>query len=167
MEKLKIKNQLFDIESIRKPQENLLEIVFPTEIAGLALADSIGLLTDGGETCATFAGFTTVYKQDGKTLILSNDGTVYTETEQPEETEPIKLTDEQKAEIEKQEKIRGLENQISNIDTEFKALDYIGIKIATGRATIDEYKPEIEKMTELADKKNELETELAELKGEQ
>lgn len=164
MEKLKIKDQLFGIESIGKPQENLLEIVFPTEIAGLALSDSMELLTDGGETCATFAGFTTVYKQNGKTLTLSNDGTVYTE---PEETEPIKLTDEQKAENEKQEKIRELESQIANIDAEFKTLDYIGIKIATGRATIDDYKPEIAKMTELADKKNELETELAELKGEQ
>lgn len=167
MEKLKINEQLFEIENISKPQENLLEIVFPAEIVGFSIPDRMELLTEGGEVCATFTGFTTVYKQDGKTLILSNDGTVYTEPEQPEETKIAEPTAEEIAEAEKRQRIAELENEIAVVDAEFKALDYIGIKIATGRATIDDYKPEIEKMTELADKKNELETELAELKGEQ
>lgn len=41
--------------------------------------------------------------------------------------------------------------------------DYIGTKIATGRATVDEYKDEIAEMTVKADRINEIEAELASL----
>ena len=125
------------------------------------------LYTSGGELAATFSGFDTIYKEDDMTVTYSNDGSVYVEPVVEPTPEPVELTDEQKAEIAKMEKISELECQIAEVDAEFKTLDYIGIKIATGRATIDDYKPEIEKMTELADRKNALEIELAKLKGDE
>lgn len=53
--------------------------------------------------------------------------------------------------------------RLYQIDVEFRQLDYIGIKIATGRATVAEYAQEIARMEELAAEKNEIMSELAEL----
>lgn len=169
MDKVRIKNETYDVIEVSTPASNLLSIRFALNLQAekIQFGGDIVLMTSGNVECATFSGYETLYKAEKDTLTLSNDGSVYVEPVAESVPEPVELTDEQKAEIEKQEKIRGLENQIAEVDAEFKTLDYIGIKIATDRATIDDYKPEIEKMTELADKKNELETELAELKGEQ
>lgn len=167
MDKVKIKNELYDIIEISAPSDNLLSIRFALNMQAkkIPYGGDIVLMTSGNVECATFGGFDTLYKAEKDTLILSNDGSVYTEPEASEEVTTAELTEEEKAENEKRQKISDLESQISAVDAEFRTLDYIGIKIATGRATIDDYKPEIEKMTELADKKNELESELAELKG--
>lgn len=169
MDKVRIKNETYDVIEVSTPTSNLLSIRFALNLQAkkIKFGGDIVLMTSGNVECATFSGFETLYKAEKDTLTLSNDGSVYKEPTVEPTPEPAELTDEQKAEIEKQEKISDLESQIANIDAEFKTLDYIGIKIATGRATIDDYKPEIEKMTELADRKNQLETELAELKGDE
>ena len=119
---------------------------------------------------ATFEGYTTIYSHDDNNILeLSNDGSIKSIEDNNNigdnisESIDIELTEEQKAEIEKQNKINEINSKIYSIDNEFKTLDYIGIKIATGRATIDEYKDEIEKMTKLADEKNKLENELNKL----
>lgn len=164
MEKVIVNGSDYAIKDITK-SNNLLKITYATDKA--PASDKVELYTSGGELAATFSGFTTIYKEDDMTVTYSDDGSVYVEPVVEPTPEPVELTDEQKAEIAKMEKIRELESQIAEVDAEFKTLDYIGIKIATGRAMIDDYKPEIEKMTELADKKNELETELAKLKGDE
>lgn len=46
-----------------------------------------------------------------------------------------------------------------------EALDYIGVKIATGRASADDYADEIALMTEYAGRINEIDSRLAELQG--
>lgn len=169
MDKVRIKNETYDVIEVSTPASNLLSIRFALNLQAkkIKFGGDIVLMTSGNVECATFSGFETLYKAEKDMLTLSNDGSVYEEPTVEPTPEPAELTDEQKAEIEKQEKISNLESQIAEVDAEFKTLDYIGIKIATGRATIEDYKPEIEKMTELADKKNELETELAELKGDE
>lgn len=169
MDKVRIKNETYDVIEVSTPASNLLSIRFALNLQAekIQFGGDIVLMTSGNVECATFSGYETLYKAEKDTLTLSNDGSVYVEPAVEPTPEPVKLTDEQKAEIEKQEKISELESKIMEVDAEFKTLDYIGIKIATDRATIDDYKPEIEKMTELADRKNQLETELAELKGEE
>lgn len=162
MERLKVNGAEYEIERIQK-RGNLMTIDFVTDKA--PASDKAELYTSGGELAAVFENFNTVYKDEGKKVTYSNDGTVYTEPEVVLNPELAELTDEQKAEIAYQQKLRELESQIADVDAEFKTLDYIGIKIATGRAAIEEYTSEIERMTELADRKNELETELQELKG--
>lgn len=48
-------------------------------------------------------------------------------------------------------------NEIYQCKARLRELDYIGVKIATGRATIDEYTEQIAEMQRLADRINELE----------
>lgn len=164
MEKLRIKKKEYDIEGIEK-DGNLLKIMFSSETDNIKFAGTMDLLTAGGELEATICGYTTVYKVDGSTVVLSNDGSVYTEpVSEPDPVIP-ELTEEQKKEQERLAKVAETESRIAAVDAEFKTLDYIGIKIATGRATVEEYKTEIARMSELADEKNELETQLTDLQS--
>lgn len=164
MEKVRIKKKEYDIEGIEK-DGNLLKIMFSSETDNIKFAGTMDLLTAGGELEATICGYTTVYKVDGSTVVLSNDGSVYTEpVSEPDPVTP-ELTEEQKQEQERLAKITETKSKIASIDAEFKTLDYIGIKIATGRATVNDYKTEIARMSELADEKNELETQLTDLQS--
>ena len=165
MEKIRINDVTYNILAINCPNENLLQIVFE-KIPDTEFVGKIELLTEGDELCASFEGFNTVYRSEDNIVTLSNDGSVYTEpVPEPDPVEP-EPTEEQKKEQERLVKVAETESKIATIDAEFKTLDYIGIKIATGRATVDEYQDEIARMTELADEKNELETELAALQEE-
>lgn len=56
-----------------------------------------------------------------------------------------------------------IQREIATLQSWLTAHDYIGIKIATGRATADEYATEIAEMKAKADRINELEAELASL----
>lgn len=167
MDKIITEEGIYDINSIVH-NGNILRISLvgnntPTKF------DRIDVSTQSGDIYATFEGYTTIYSHDDNILELSNDGTVKpienTDNINISESIDIELTDEQKAEIEKQNRINEINSRIYSIDNEFKSLDYIGIKIATGRATIDEYKDDIAKMTKLADEKNELKKELKEVQN--
>lgn len=80
------------------------------------------------------------------------DYTEITEEEFNEATKPKEPTEEQKALIEKQARIAELHRKLEE-------LDYIGVKIATGRATREEYAEEIALMGEYAAELNVLEGE--------
>lgn len=87
---LKIKTKKFFVEDISCPADNLLKIVFadkkPSEYGG-----KIESYTAGGYLATTFSGYETVYKEDENTVLLSNDGSVYTELE-PVEPVPYEPT---------------------------------------------------------------------------
>ena len=96
---------------------------------------------DGKTQLGDFSDFTTIDKVDGESVTYSNDGSIY--------VEPPKLTE--------QELIRqALQTEKADLEAWLKAHDYIGVKIATGRATIEEYATEIEDMTEKAERINEI-----------
>ncbi|HEX3020859.1 MAG TPA: acyl carrier protein [Lachnospiraceae bacterium] len=91
MEKIKFSERILEIKRIIE-YNNLLEIEFNehVDINVNELAE-FDLLTSGDSVCRTFSGYTTVYKADNNTLILSNDGSVYTDTspiENPTTYEP-------------------------------------------------------------------------------
>lgn len=171
-EKLQIGSEFFEIDEVEYESANRLKITFAAgvNVAALTFAKSMMLFTAGFMPCATYEGFMTVYRKDGNTVILSNDGTVY---EAPEEKPVItvELTEEEKAQAEaeqaRQEQITEITAQIVEVDTEFNSLSYIAVEIAIGRSKKSDYTKEIKRMNELADKKNELEKKLAELKGEE
>ena len=96
---------------------------------------------DGKTQLGDFSDFTTVYKVDGDSVSYSNDGSIY--------IEPPKPTEE---ELKRQE----LEEEKALLETWLKEHDYIGTKIATGRATIEEYSDIIAEMTEKAERINEI-----------
>ena len=77
MEKIKIKgsSKSYEIRSIQTIEPHVMQIVFvgtpPTKWG------DITLYTDGGIECATLTGWTTVYRDEGQTVYLSDDGSVY------------------------------------------------------------------------------------------
>ena len=56
-----------------------------------------------------------------------------------------------------------LEKEKAELDQWLRDHDYIGVKIATGRASVNEYASEIAIMTEKANRINEIDTELSNL----
>ena len=60
-----------------------------------------------------------------------------------------------------------IEAEIRAVDQLMKANDYIGTKIAMGRATKEEYAKEIAESEKLAERKNELEALLENLNNEE
>ena len=78
MEKIKVKGKLYEIRSIQTTEAHVLQIVFastpPTKWDG-----DIVLYTAGDIECATLSGWNTVYRDEGRTVYLSDDGSVYQE----------------------------------------------------------------------------------------
>ena len=101
---------------------------------------------DGKTQLGDFSDFTTIYKVDGDSVSYSNDGSIY--------IEPPKPTEE---ELKRQE----LVEEKAQLETWLKEHDYIGTKIATGRATVEEYATEIAEMSEKANRINEIDRELS------
>ena len=98
---------------------------------------------DGKTQLGDFSDFTTVYKVDGDSVTYSNDGSVYVEPPKPTEEELRR---------------QALQTEKAELEAWLKAHDYIGVKIATGRATIDDYADEIALMTEKAERINEIDS---------
>lgn len=100
---------------------------------------------DGKTQLGDFSDFTTVYKVDGDSVTYSNDGSVYIEPQKPTEEELRR---------------QALQTEKAELEAWLSAHDYIGVKIATGRASIDDYADEIALMTEKAERINEIDAML-------
>ena len=103
---------------------------------------------DGVTQLGDFSDFTTVYRVDGESVTYSNDGSIYVEPPKPTEEEMRR---------------QALQTEKAELEAWLKAHDYIGVKIATGRATIEEYAIEIKEMTDKANRINEIEAILESL----
>ena len=103
---------------------------------------------DGVTQLGDFSDYNTVYKVDGDSVTYSNDGSTYIEPPKPTEEELRR---------------QALQTEKAELETWLSAHDYIGVKIATGRATIDDYADEIALMTEKANKINEIDAILESL----
>ena len=77
MEHIKIKgsDQCYEIQSITKPAEHILQIVFKDAVP--EDWGEIQLYTAGGILATILEGWTTVYRSDGQTIYLSDDGSAY------------------------------------------------------------------------------------------
>lgn len=100
---------------------------------------------DGKTQLGDFSDFTTVYRVDGNSVTYSNDGSIYVEPPKPTEEELRR---------------QALQKEKAELEAWLSAHDYIGVKIATGRATIDDYADEIALMTEKAERINEIDAML-------
>ena len=96
---------------------------------------------DGETQLGDFSEFTTVYKIDGESVTYSNDGSIYVEPPKPTEEELRR---------------QALQSEKAELEAWLKCHDYIGVKIATKRATVEEYANEIAEMTEKANRINEI-----------
>ncbi len=66
------------------------------------------------------------------------------------------MSEEEKAEYDNNKARQNLETELASCENELRSLDYIGVKIATGRASKEEYAEQIERMNELAARVNEI-----------
>ena len=96
---------------------------------------------DGEIQLGDFSDFTTVYRVDGESVTYSNDGSVYVEPPKPTEEDLRR---------------QALQTEKAELEAWLSAHDYIGVKIATKRATVEEYANEIAEMTEKANRINEI-----------
>ena len=96
---------------------------------------------DGKTQLGNFSDFTTVYRVNGESVTYSNDGSVYVEPPKPTEEELRR---------------QSLQTEKAELEAWLKDHDYIGVKIATKRATVEEYANEIAEMTENANRINEI-----------
>ena len=96
---------------------------------------------DGKTQLGDFSDFTTIYKVDGDSVTYSNDGSIYVEPPKPTEEELRK---------------QALQTEKAELEAWLRNHDYIGTKIATKRATVEEYETEISEMTEKANRINEI-----------
>lgn len=69
----------YEIDSIIPAKEHVLKIVFAGEIP--AEYGDIQVYTTGGILCSDLSGYSTVYRDEGQTVYLSDDGSVYQEPE--------------------------------------------------------------------------------------
>ena len=107
MEKIKITGiaRIYEIESIRQTTEHVLQIVFVDAVPESWEGD-IQLYTAGGIPAATLEGWHTVYRDEGQTMYLSDDGSVYTPPIDPDPvipSEPYEPTLSELRESKKQE----------------------------------------------------------------
>lgn len=79
MEKIVINNEPFRIKSLQYISPNVVKIDFynevPTEFG------SISVFTDGGELASELYNFETVWKKEDKTVWLSNNKSVFPDTD--------------------------------------------------------------------------------------
>lgn len=89
MEKIKLtgSDQLYELQSIRPTSEHVLQIVFTGVVPGTWGGD-IQVYTAGGILATTLTGWTTVYRDEGQTVYLSDDGSVYVPPADPEPVTP-------------------------------------------------------------------------------
>lgn len=81
MEKIRIgkEKQLYEIESIRQISSKVLQVVFSGPVP--ASWGDITIYTSGDVEATTLTGYETVYRNEGQTVYLSNDGSIYTAPE--------------------------------------------------------------------------------------
>jgi hypothetical protein len=89
MEKIKLtgSDQLYEIQSIRPTSEHVLQIIFADAVPDSWDGD-IQLYTAGAVLATTLTGWNTVYRDEGQTVYLSDDGSVYTPPTDPEPVTP-------------------------------------------------------------------------------
>ena len=66
------------------------------------------------------------------------------------------LDETKKAQLVEEENKQSLAQELAQCESRLKELDYIGVKIATGRATKEDYLDEIEEMNNLANRINQI-----------
>lgn len=89
MEKISInqEKQLYEIESIRPVSVHVLQIVFVNAVP--KTYGDIQVYTTGGYQCANLPGYSTVFRNEGKVVYLSDDGSIYQPPEDPGEQLPL------------------------------------------------------------------------------
>ena len=173
-------NFLFDdtvvLATVSKISENVIKFTcsetLPEESVLLSGFNIINEHNNKNMSGNYYHGYTTIYKSiDDKIVLLSNDGSVYDDSSTPSVSEntTVELTEEEKIELERQNKIYSIQSEINDLKSQLAETDYIVIKCQeyelAGKDLPDEY--DIIKFSKERDsirkQINELEKELSEI----
>lgn len=112
-------------------------------LKGITISNTNGFKTYRltGQQLGDFSDFNTIYKVDGNSITYSNDGSIYEEPIKPTEEELIR---------------KALLSEKAELEAWLNSHDYVGVKIATGRASISEYADVIAEMNVKAERINEI-----------
>ena len=131
MEKIRIgkEERRYEISSIRPESANVLEIVFTGAIP--AIWGDITIYTEDGTEATTLTGYETVYKQDGQTVELSNDGSVYTPPVPPEPAVPPEPYVPTLAEVQDNKKVE--------VNAACEAMIVSGVNVTLADGTVEHF----------------------------
>lgn len=85
MEKIKIgtRKEFYEIKDIRPISSVVMQIVFVDQVP--PDWGKIKIYTEDGTEADTLTGYETVYRREGRTVCLSNDGSIDQKQEKPKE----------------------------------------------------------------------------------
>lgn len=132
MEKIKLSgsDQMYEIQSIIPTAEHVLQIIFadtvPTSWGG-----DIELYTAGDILATTLTGWTTVYRDEGQTVYLSDDGSVYVPPADPEPVTPPEPYEPTLAELQAAKK--------QEISQACEQIIYAGISVTLADGTVEHF----------------------------
>lgn len=131
MEKIRIgkEEQLYEIKSIQPAAPNVMRIEFAGRVP-ITWGD-ITLYTDNGTEATTLTGYETVWKEDGPTVWLSNDGSVYTPPAPPEPVDPPEPYVPTLAEVQAAKK--------QEVTAACEQIIYAGINVTLSDSSIEHY----------------------------
>ncbi|HBI63006.1 MAG TPA: acyl carrier protein [Lachnospiraceae bacterium] len=129
--KLKIKDTEYEIISIRPETPKIMRIEFPGEI----MPDEWGEITTytkGGMEAGHVTGYDTVYKTEGRTVYLSNDGSIYHEPEPVIPPEPYIPTPEELL-------LEAQATKKREVSEACERMIYTGVSVTLGDGTVEHY----------------------------
>lgn len=136
MEKIKIgaSDQLYEIISIMPVLPNVLQVVFADAVP--MTGGDIIIYTEDGTEASTLTGYDTVYRDEGQTIYLSNDGSVYVPPEEPGEILPPEpyIPTLEELRVAKRQEVAAACNQII----------YAGINVTLSDSSVEHYSLTIE-----------------------
>lgn len=132
MEKIKItgSDQIYEIRSIIPVAGHVLQIIFADTVPDAWNGD-IQLYTDGDILATTLTGWTTVYRDEGQIIYLSNDGSVYVPPADPEPVTPPEPYEPTLAELQAAKK--------QEISQACEQIIYAGISVTLADGTVEHF----------------------------
>lgn len=130
MEKIKLSgsDQVYEIRSISPIAAHILQIVFADAVPESWSGD-IELYTAGDVLATTLTGWTTVYRDEGQTVYLSDDGSVYVPPADPEPVTPPEPYEPTLVELQTVKK--------HEISQACEQIIYAGISVALADGTVE------------------------------
>lgn len=132
MEKIKLSgsDRTYEIRSIIPTAEHVLQIIFADAVPEVWGGD-IELYTAGDILATTLTGWTTVYRDEGQIIYLSNDGSVYVPPADPEPVTPPEPYEPTLAELQAAKK--------QEISQACEQIIYAGISVTLADGTVEHF----------------------------
>ena len=132
MEKIKLSGseRTYEIRSIIPTAEHVLQIIF-SDAVPTAWGGDIELYTAGDVLATTLTGWTTVYRDEGQIIYLSNDGSVYVPPADPEPVTPPEPYEPTLTELQAAKK--------QEISQACEQIIYAGISVTLADGTVEHF----------------------------